>query len=79
MTYLGKSRGRPNVNAGNKVCTVLEKIFIRQAGRGMWVGSIFNDHGKTMRITAIGQVYKMGKERLIDLTAIETEDNQENR
>lgn len=40
-------------------------------GRGMWVGSTFQDHGRIMRITAVGRIYKDGKEKLIDITAIE--------
>ena len=42
----------------------------------MWVGSILNDHGKIMKIAAIGQVYRVGKERLIDLETEEVEHDQ---
>jgi len=57
-----------------KTYTVPEKNFLRQAGRGMWIGSVFGDHGRTMKVTAIGKAYRNGKERLIEITAVETSD-----
>jgi hypothetical protein len=51
---------------------VSEKNFLRQAGRGMWIGSIFKDHGRTMKITAIGKAYEEGQDRLIEIAAVET-------
>ena len=57
-----------------KTYTVSEKNFLRQAGRGMWIGSVFQDHGQTMRVTAIGKAYGKGRERLIEITAVETSD-----
>ena len=32
---------------------------------------------ETMRVTAVGQVYKDGRERLIDITAVEIDENSE--
>ena len=58
----------------SKTYTVSEKNFLRQAGRGMWIGSVFKDHGRTMRVTAIGKAYRNGKERLIEIAAVETSD-----
>ena len=54
-----------------RVYTVPEKSFLRQAAKGFWIGSTFMDHGKTMKIVAVSQVRKDGKERLIDVTAEE--------
>ena len=51
--------------------TVSERSFLRQAGKGFWIGSTFMDHGRNMKIVAVGQVRKDGKERLIDVTAEE--------
>jgi hypothetical protein len=59
------------MQAEKKTYTVPEKNFLRQAARGWWIGGTFMDHGKKMRIVAIGQVRKDGKERLIDVTAEE--------
>ena len=44
------------------------------AGRGMWVGSQFKDHGKRMKVVGIGEVSSEGKERLIDVKAVEIEE-----
>jgi len=54
-----------------RIYTILEKSFLLQGGRSMWVGSEFKDHGRAMRIVAVGKVHKEGRERLIDLTAVE--------
>jgi hypothetical protein len=53
-----------------------EKSFTRQAGRGMWVGSLFQDHGRAMKVIKVGQRYKDGTEWLIDLEAVEIEKNK---
>jgi hypothetical protein len=53
--------------------TLSEKSFRKQAGRGMWVDSVFQDHGRTMRVTKIGQRYKDGAEWLINVEAVEIE------
>lgn len=58
----------------SKTYVVPETNFLRQAGRGMWIGSVFRDHGRTMRVTAIGTAYGQGKERLIEITAVEASD-----
>jgi hypothetical protein len=55
-----------------KKYTVPEKSLLRQIGRGFWVGSTFMDHGKMMRIVAIGPPYRDGQENLIDVQAEET-------
>ncbi len=60
----------------SKTYVVPEKNFLRQAGRGMWIGSVFGDHGRTMRVTTIGKAYQNGKERLIEITAVETRDGR---
>jgi len=62
------------VSAYKRIYTVSEKNFLLHTG--MWVGSILNDHGKIMKIAAIGQVYRVGKERLIDLETEEVEHDQ---
>ena len=49
--------------------TVPKKSFLRQTARGFWIGSTFTDHGRTMKIVAVGQVRKDGRERLIDVIA----------
>jgi hypothetical protein len=55
-----------------KVYTVTEKSWL-QAGRGMWIGSEFLDHGKLMRIISIAVVYRRDgeKDKLIDIVAVE--------
>jgi hypothetical protein len=60
----------------SKTYAVCETNFLRQTGRGMWIGSVFKDHGRTMRVTAIGKAYGRAKERLIEITAIETSDGR---
>jgi hypothetical protein len=62
------------MSAKSKIYTIPEKNFLRQAGQGMWIGSVFKDHGRTMRVTAIGKAYKEGTERLIEITAVEVSD-----
>jgi hypothetical protein len=59
-----------------KTYTLSEKSFRKQAGRGMWVDSVFGDHGRTMRVTKVGQRYKDGAEWLIDVEAVEIEKNK---
>jgi len=59
------------MTSNTRTYTIPERNFLSHTGRGMWVGSIFQDHGRTMRITAVGPVYKDGRERLIDVTAVE--------
>jgi hypothetical protein len=56
-----------------KTYTIPERNFLKQAAFGMWVGSTFRDHGRTMQVTAIGKARKEGRERLIDIFAIEVE------
>jgi len=60
------------MSARSRTYVVSEKNFLRQAGRGMWIGSIFKDHGRTMKITAIGKAYEEGQDRLIEIAAVET-------
>jgi len=60
-----------------KTYQVPEKNFLRQAAGGMWIGSTFRDHGRTMKITAVGKAYKEGRERLIDITAVEASDGSQ--
>lgn len=50
-----------------------EKSFKKGAGKETWVGSVFEDHGRTMEVVKIGQRYKDGKRWLIDLEAVEIE------
>ena len=50
-----------------------EKSFRRQVGSGMWVGSVFQDHGRTMNVIKVGQRYKDGTQWLIDIEAVEIE------
>jgi hypothetical protein len=50
-----------------------EKSFRRQVGSGMWVGSVFGDHGRTMKVIKVGQRYKDGTQWLIDIEAVEIE------
>jgi hypothetical protein len=45
----------------SKTYALPEKNFLRQVGGGMWIGSLFKDHGRTMRVTAIGKAYGKGK------------------
>jgi hypothetical protein len=68
-----KSKARQRAEAMGvmeKTFTVTEKSFLRQAGRGFWVGGEFMDHGRKMKIVAIGEVRVDGNERLIDVTAV---------
>jgi hypothetical protein len=58
-------------NTETRTYTIPEKNFLRHSGQGTGVGSVFKDHGRIMRITAVGQVYRDGRERLIDITAEE--------
>jgi hypothetical protein len=53
------------------IYTVSERKFLRLAATGMWVGTEFRDHGILMRVTSIGKVYRQGKERLINVSAVE--------
>jgi len=39
----------------------------------MWVGSVFQDHGRAMKVIKVGQRYKDGTEWLIDIEAVEIE------
>jgi len=59
------------ISSKTRTYTIPEKNFLLHCGRGMRVGSTFQDHGRIMRITAIGQVYRDGRERLIDITAVQ--------
>ena len=49
--------------------TMAEKSLLRWIASGMWVGSVFRDHGMQMRITSIGKFYGDGKETVIDFEA----------
>jgi hypothetical protein len=51
--------------------TIPQKNFFLHCGRGMWIGSTFQDHGRIMQITAVGEVYRDDREWLIDITAVE--------
>lgn len=51
--------------------TLPEKSFLRQAGRGFWIGDTFQDHGRLMRVVKIGQVRGDGRERVVDVVAVE--------
>lgn len=62
------------MNTKSKTYVVPEKNFVRQAAAGMWIGSAFKDHGRVMRVTAIGKAYEKRKERLIEITAVEVND-----
>ena len=64
---LGTGQTRPKI----KIYTIPTKSFLRLMGRGMWVGSVFEDCGKTMFLTAIGQAYGSRRNKLIDVAAIE--------
>jgi hypothetical protein len=63
----------PDESPKKRTYTIPEKSFLRQAARGVWIGSEFMDHGRKMEVTAVGQVRVDGKERLIDITATEIE------
>jgi hypothetical protein len=54
-----------------KTYVVPEKNWLRSVATGQWIGSTFKDHGKTMQIEEVGHVYTGGKERLVDIEAIE--------
>jgi hypothetical protein len=56
-----------------RMYTMPEKNSSLHFGPGIGVGSTFQDHGRIMRITVVGQVYRDGRERLIDITAVEIE------
>jgi len=58
-------------NGKTRTYTIPEKNFLRHSGQGTGIGSIFKDHGRIMQIIAVGQVYRDGRERLIDITAVE--------
>lgn len=60
-----------------KTYTIPEKNFLRHAARGMGIGEKFMDHGRTMRVTAIGKVYRDGRERRIDIEATEISSSEE--
>ena len=66
-----QAEDRMGMNQQTKIYIVPEKNFLRQVSRGMWIGSTFKDHGKTMKVVAVGEVRQEGKEKLIDITAVE--------
>jgi hypothetical protein len=72
-----KSVLEPMVQKSNspktRTYTMPEKNSLLHFGRGIGIGSTFQDHGRIMRITVVGQVYRDGRERLIDITAVEIE------
>ncbi len=64
-------------STSTRTYTIPKKNFLLHCGRGMSVGGEFQDHGRTMRVTAVGQVYRDGRERLINITAVEIDENSE--
>jgi hypothetical protein len=60
-----------------KTYTMPEKSWLLQAGRGTWIGSEFLDHGKLMRVVAIGKAYKdsVRKDNIVDIEAVEVPRN----
>lgn len=55
--------------------TLSEKSWRRSVGQGMWIGSCFGDHGRTMQIVKIGRRYKDGNQWVLDIEAEECEKN----
>ena len=55
--------------------TVSEELLRKQVRDGMWIGSVFGDHGRTMEVVKIGPRYKPSNATwwVIDVEAVETE------
>jgi hypothetical protein len=56
---------------GRRTYTVSQKSFLHVTGSyGLWIGTEFKDSGLTMVVAKIGQAYRWGNEKFVDVEAL---------
>lgn len=54
-----------------RIYNVSEKSFLHStSAHGFWIGTEFDDSGLAMVVTKVGQVYRWGNKKLIDVEAM---------